>query len=244
VRYGGRDFDEVAPAVTHAIAGDQHLGLDLPEAIEHRIGPHVGRADAPDPANAHHGEESDDRLRDVGQVGGHPVAWLQALRAQVQRQRGDLEPQLRPVQFALLPFFIAADQRLQAGRMGRADMPEHLLRIVDLRAFEPCRSRHSAFGQHGAMRRRRLQLVIVPDALPERLQLGAGPAPQRVVAVELQAALRAQPVLVQADLGDKWGTAHGEKLNATAPLGQSRKSLPSVVLSFRTSVLIFAAWTP
>jgi hypothetical protein len=35
--------------------------------------------------------------------------------------------------------------------------------------------------------------------LPEGVQVGGGPAPQRVVAVELQAALLAQPVLVQAD---------------------------------------------
>jgi hypothetical protein len=38
---------EVAPAVAHAIAGDQHLGCNLFEAVEHGIRSHVGRAQAP-----------------------------------------------------------------------------------------------------------------------------------------------------------------------------------------------------
>ena len=196
------DAVEVDAAIANAVAGDQHLGLDLPEAIQHRVGPHVGCADAPDATDAHHRKESDDRLRGIGQVRRHPVARLHALLAQVQRQRSDLAPQLRPVQFAVLAVLVAADQRLQAGRVRLVHMPEYLVHIVELRALEPPGSGHLA-GEHRRVPRRRLQLVVVPDALPEGRKVGHRPFPERVVAVEMKTAQLAQPVLVTTDLGNK-----------------------------------------
>lgn len=81
-------------------------------------------------------------------------------------------------------------------------MPQRLARVVDLGARKPHRAGHGVLGEHGGVGRGRLQIKVIPHALPEGVEFGGGPAPQCVVAVELQAALVAQPVLVQADLGD------------------------------------------
>ncbi len=193
---------EVAAAVGDAVAGDQHLGLDLPEPVQHGIGAHVGRADAPDTADAHHRQESDHRLGNVRQVGRDPVARLQALRLQVQCQRGHLTPQFGPAQLAVATLFVAADDGGKARRMGRHHMAKHLLRVIELGTLEPLRAGHPVFGQHGRVGRGRLQIEIVPDALPEGGQVAHRPAPQGVVAVERQAAGALQPILVQTDLGN------------------------------------------
>jgi len=88
------------------------------------------------------------------------------------------------------------------GGVRHLDMAQDLLRIVDLGAGEPARTRHAVVGQDRRVRRGRGQAVAVPDALPEGVQVGDGPAPQGVVGVEAQAALLAQPVLVETDLRD------------------------------------------
>ena len=89
------------------------------------------------PPRLDHGEEGDHRLRDVGQVGRHPVARLQALRAQVQRERGDLAPQFGPGQLALPALLVAADDGGKARRVRRLHVAQHLARVVELRALEP-----------------------------------------------------------------------------------------------------------
>ena len=154
----------VLAAIGDAIAGDQHLGFDLPEAVEHGGGAHVRRADAPHAAEADHGEEGDHGLGHVRQVGRHAVAGLQALRPQVQRQRRHLAPQLGPADLALLAPLVAADDGRQAGRVRRLHMPQHLPRVVHLRAREPRRAGHAVVGQHLAVRRRRRDAEVVPDA--------------------------------------------------------------------------------
>ena len=117
---------EVLAAVADAVAGDQHLRLDLLEAVEHGGGAHVGRAQAPHAADAGHGEEGDHRLGDVRQVGRDAIAGLHALLLQMQRQRSDLAPQLGPGQLAMHALFVAADDGRQAGRLRRVHMAKHL----------------------------------------------------------------------------------------------------------------------
>ncbi len=203
---------EIAPAVGHAVAGDQHHRVDLAEAVEHGVGAHVGRADAPDRADAHRGQKGHHGLGNVGQVGGDAVAGPHAGFLQVQRQRGHLTPQLGPRQLVLLPLLVAADDGGKARRVRRPHVPEHLLRVVGLRAGKPFGARHHVLLQHRGVRGGGLQVKVVPDALPEGVQLGDRPAPQVVIVLEGQPARVAQPVLVQADLGDEGrggGLVHG-----------------------------------
>ncbi len=224
--HGGRAVD-VAAAIAHAVAGDQHLGLDLLEAIEHGVRPHVGRAHAPDRAEAGAGQEGDDGLGNVGQVGGDAIARLHALRAQVQGQRRDLAMQFRPADFTMVAALVAGDERRKACGVGGHHVAEHLLHVIALRALEPARAGHARCGQHRAVWRGRLQFEEIPDALPEGRQVGGGPPPHRVIGVKVQAALVAQPVLIQANLGNERG-AHGRSLAAAArPDGSAPTAHPS-----------------
>ena len=65
--------------VAVAVGGDQHLRLDLAEAVEHALDAEIRRARRPDRAEARGGEHRDDRLRHVRQVAGDPVAGADAL---------------------------------------------------------------------------------------------------------------------------------------------------------------------
>jgi len=192
----------VAAAVAHAITGDQHPRLDLAKAIEHGIHAHVGRANAPDRAQAHHRQKSHHSLGNIGQISHHPIARLHPLRTQVQGQRSHLVTQLRPAQFAVLAPLVAADDRCKSSRLRWRHMTKNLLNVIDLRAFKPPRTRHDTFAQHRPIRRGRLQVKVVPDAFPESLDLGGRPMPEVVVAIKSQAAVLRQPILVEADLGN------------------------------------------
>ena len=67
---------EVPAAVAVAVDREQDLGLDLGEAVDDAGRAEVGRAARPDRADAGRGEEGDDRLRDVREVGDDAVATL------------------------------------------------------------------------------------------------------------------------------------------------------------------------
>ena len=194
---------DVTATIAHAVAGDQHLGLDLPEAVQHRRRAHVGRANAPDRAQADGRQKRHHRLRDIGQVGGHPVAGLNTLGTQVQRQRRHLAPQLGPADLPVFAGFVAADDGQQSGGVCRRHMAEHLLCVIDAGAFEPDRARHGVLLQYRAVRGWRLQCKVVPNALPKAVQITDRPRPERVIVIKVQAFCSRQPILVEADLGHK-----------------------------------------
>ena len=75
VLYGVRPFADVEPLATVvvAVAGDQHLGLDLAEPVERPLDTEVGRARGPDRAQACRREHGDNRLGNVGQPAGNAV---------------------------------------------------------------------------------------------------------------------------------------------------------------------------
>ncbi len=203
---------ECTAAVAHAITSDQHPWLNLLETVQHGLCAHVRRADAPDATNADRGQKSHHGLGNVGQIGRYPVAGLHALRTQVQRQGRHLLLQLRPGQLGgsalAQAVFIVADDGRQPGRGGRRHMAHHLACVIHLGAGEPAGVGHGGAIAHLGVWRGRLQFKVVPDALPKGVQVGRGPAPQRVVTVKGQAALARQPLTVQGDLGNVRGV-HG-----------------------------------
>ena len=93
---------EVLAAVAVAVDGEEHLGLDLGEAVDHAGRAEVGRAARPDRADRGGGEEGDDRLGDVRHVGDDAVAALDPELAQAGGDGGDLGAQLAPAQLAQL----------------------------------------------------------------------------------------------------------------------------------------------
>ena len=93
---------EVLAAVAVAVDREQDLGLDLGEAVDDAAGAEVRRAARPDRADARRREEGDDRLGDVGQVGGDAVAGADAELAQPRGDGRDLGAQLAPAQLVEL----------------------------------------------------------------------------------------------------------------------------------------------
>ena len=167
---------EVASGVGHAIAGNQHLGFYLPEAVEHCIGAHVRRADAPDRPDARRRQERDDRLRCIGQVGSDAVALLHAMVLQVQGHGSDLLAQLWPARFTrwrpAQGLLVVTENGGHACRLGRRHVPQHLLGIVDPGPDKPSGIWHRGAIAHQAGARRRAQIEIIPNALPEGVQIG------------------------------------------------------------------------
>ena len=194
---------QIFAAVGDAIDGDQHLGADLLKAIQHRVGAHVGRTHAPNAANAGDRQKRHHGFGNIGQIRCHALAWLHALRLQMQSQRRHLALQLGPRHFTPLTAFVVADDGGHARRMGGIHMAQHLLGIVHLRTNKPPRTRHDIALQHTAVRRGRLKLQIVPSRLPKVLEVRHRPPPQGLVIVKLQLAMLGQPLLVKANLRHK-----------------------------------------
>src|SRR5689334_14858490 len=124
-------------SIGNGVRCDQYFRLDLLEAVDHGRRGHVGRADAPDRADARRGEECDDRLGDVREISGNAVAAAYAKASQMQRERGDLPPQLKPARLAQYAVFAGADDRRLPRGLRRVDMPKHLVRVVDQRTRKP-----------------------------------------------------------------------------------------------------------
>ena len=167
---------EVAPVVAVAVDRQQHLRLDLGEAVDHRTRPEVRRAARPDGADRRRGQEAGHRLRDVRHVGGHPVALLDAERAQPRRHARRLPAQLAPRPLAQLAQLGGVDDRHRAVVLAA----EQVLGVVDPRAREPLGARHLRRGQHVVIAA--LDAEEVPDRGPEAVEVLDRPAPQLVVA--------------------------------------------------------------
>ena len=137
-------------AVAVAVDREQHHGLDLREAVDHRAGTELRCARRPDRAEARGGEERDQRLRDVrrgtrrpGRRGRTPS------RCSPARQRATSIGQLPP-----------RDARTRRGSGSWATTAtssprvsaaaERLLGVVERGPREPPRARHPALAQRHA----------------------------------------------------------------------------------------------
>ncbi len=85
---------EVLAPVPVAVDREQHLRLDLGEAVDHAARPELGRGARPDRADARRREERDQCLGDVRHVGDDAIAAAHAERAQPGRGAGDFGGQL------------------------------------------------------------------------------------------------------------------------------------------------------
>ena len=180
----------VLAAVAVAVDRQQHLRLDLGEAVDDAARAEVGRAARPDRAEAGGGEEGGDRLGDVRHVGDDAVAALDAERLQAGGDAGGLVAQLVPGPLAELAQLGGMPDRDAVARA----VAEDVLGIGELGAREPLRARHRGIGEHLVVAA--LDVEELPDRAPEGLELLGRPPPERVVVVEGQAALLLEPAHV------------------------------------------------
>ena len=171
--------------------------------------------------------------------GSTPIASSAAASAPTwRRSSGQAISSERP---AACMSLVAKDHRRMTRGVRCLGVPKDLLRVVHLRPGKPHRAGHLLFDEHRLVRRRRDDLEVVPDRLPEGAQIGARPAPEAVVAIgrgriEAEPVPLAQPAGVAKDvrLGHAVDAASGQRLGA--PLAVDLDEMPRLVPEERLPV--------
>ena len=195
--------------IIDAINSNQHFRLDLCEAVRHGLIAHVGRAEAPDRANAGASHECDDGFGNVWQIRSDPVALLNAELFKLKRQRQRFALQLTPANLFPLTKLIFSNNCRLSGGFGRLNMAKRLLSQIDPGTLEPDSAGHVVFTEHAFIGRRRLHIPIVPDALPEGLHIRNGPLPHLLVGFETQSFLLFKPGPIKGKLRNGGKVSHG-----------------------------------
>ncbi len=182
------DVDPFSGVVV-AVAGDQHLGLDLAEAVEHALHAEVGRAGRPDRADRSSGQHRRNALRHVGHDGGHAVAGLDAEFAQGRAGARHLAAQLVVAHLARDLVLAAEDQRRPV-----TFLSQQVLGEIQPGVGKEARARHLV----GVDEIGRLALVAnhfgeVPEARPEPGGIGDRITVQLVIVSEGLASARCHP---------------------------------------------------
>ena len=179
-------------AVLVAVDVQEHGGLQLREAVEHARGAEVRPAGGPDRTDGGGRQHRDQCLGHVDDVGADAVAALHAQLAQLGGQDADLAAQFFPADGREALAFV----QVQDGRGTGALMAQHVAGVVELGTREPLGTRHRALAQHRSGRLAGLDAEVVPAGLPEAVEVGGRPAPQRHVVREFLAAGLFEPASI------------------------------------------------
>ncbi len=154
-----------------AIRREQHLRLDLPEAIENRVRSEVRRARRPDGADARGREHRDDGFGSIRDESRDAVAAADAERAQACRDTGDLPREIAPAELAALAALVRGHDR-----GARAMRLQQVRGEAQRRAFEPARAGHLvAVLEHRRVVRARTDAAKSPDGFPKLRRLRDAP---------------------------------------------------------------------
>ncbi len=191
-------------AVAVAVDDEQHHGLDLLEAVDDAARAELGRARRPHRAERGGGQERDQGLGDVREVGRHPVAGPHPEGPEARRGPGHLGAQLGPGQLHALARLGVRDHG--DGPVVDPSGHEGLGRVVDPAPGEPAGPGHAAAGAVGVAedplrRAGGLHAEVVPDRAPERVEVGHRPLPELGVVGEAEPPLPLEPGQVRADAG-------------------------------------------
>ena len=138
----------VAAAVAVAVDREQHLRLDLGEAVDDRPDSEVGRAGRPDRADARAREKRGDGLLDVREVGDDAVARADPEAAQAFRDGRRVGAQALPARLPERPELRGVHERYGV----RALTGEDVLGIAQPRSGEPPGARHRPVRAHRVVR--------------------------------------------------------------------------------------------
>ena len=163
--------------VAVAVDRDQHLGLDLAEAVEHALHAEIGGARRPDRAERGRRQHRDDGLGGMRHHRRHPIARADALALQSCGEFRHLEMQLAVAQLPPPAIFGPGDDRKLV-----VAPPQQVLGEIELGADEPLRPRHPvAADQHLAPRPACAHVRETPQRRPEQLGMLDRPRPERAV---------------------------------------------------------------
>ena len=174
------------PAVVAvAVDGDQHRGLDLREAVEHRTRPEVRRARRPHGAERRRREERDQGLDGVRHQCDDPVAAAHTRRRQARAGPPDQVAQLRVRDDALA----VAVRTVVLHDPDRGDVVvapagtggQRVLRVVERRTREPLGARHLAPAERRGRRLVEDHAEVLGDRGPESVEVAHGPVVQTCV---------------------------------------------------------------
>jgi hypothetical protein len=169
----------------------------LLEAVYDAARAEVRGAARPDRADRSTGEQGDDGLGDIRQIGYHPVTALHAHTLEAGGERGSPLAHLPPAQLGeWSELGLVHDSGLILSRV-----LEDVLGVVELGTHEPLSTRHLALGQHPLVGFRGFHAAVLPDGGPEPLEVGDGPLPEFGVIVEGEILLLSQPSHVVGDPG-------------------------------------------
>jgi hypothetical protein len=163
----------LAPAV--AVDCEEDARLELAEAVEHASGAELRRAGRPDRAEAGGGQERDQRLGDVRQVGDDPVAGADAEPPEPGARPCHLVAQVAEGQVERVTRLRAGEHR---DRVELVVTAEHVRREVQPGAREPLGAGHRPRAEHALVRGIRPNLEEVPDRRPEAVEVGHRPSPE------------------------------------------------------------------
>ncbi len=208
----------VALAVVEvAVGGEEHLGLDLAEAVQHALHAEVGRAARPHRADGRRRQHGDHRLRHVGQEAGHPVAGLDPGVAQRLGGDGDGVVKLAPAHAAR-----GLVLRPEDDGVGVVAPAQQVLGVVQPGVGEEGGAGHLVgVDQHALAPGLGLDVGEVPDGQPEGLHRVDGPLP------EIAVALQREPVTLVHHMAEA-GQVRG--LDAVRRRGPKRRAHGGAVL--------------
>jgi len=189
---------EILAAVAVAVDREDHLRLDLAEAVDHALRAEVGRTTRPHRADRCRRQQRYRGLGNVRHVGDDTVARLDAGAPKPGGQPFDLLGKLVPAQLLQRPVFRHVSDRHLAGPTAGQD----LFCVVQPGAREPLGAGHFALAQHRLVAGPVIETVVGPQLLPEPLDVLDRPAPKVLVCRQLES----PPLLdVAAEMFDSAG---------------------------------------
>ena len=184
------DRDHLAVVVV-AVDGDQDLGRDLAEAVQHALDAELRRTRRPRRAPRYGAEHRDDRFGQIRHVCRHAIARRDSRGRERCRDARRERMQLKVGNPALDHLLAPEDEGI--GRIVGAPAFEQVLRKIETRIGEPRGARHPLFAGDRDIALRADDAGIVPDLAPEVRLVLDRPSPQRVVRRDVHAVARADP---------------------------------------------------
>ncbi len=169
-----------------AIGTEEHLGLDLAEAVEHALNPKIGRTGRPGRAQRYRCQHGDNGFRHVRHETGDPVTLSNAQIFKGLRRAGD-EVVKFPIGKAALYLILTPEND---GIMIITPPQEVFGKVQAHIWIEGCTRHLCAIDQNGFARAFSDDTAVVPNGLPKGLDLRHRPVIKGRIIADIRTAAR------------------------------------------------------